>query len=58
MGWNESGGPPVHEPGIRGFGSRLIADVPRGKLGAEVTMDYPPEGFHWNAAFPEASVLA
>ena len=58
MEWSESAGPPVREPATRGFGSRLIADVPRGKHGAEVSMEYPPEGFRWTAHFPESAVLA
>jgi len=58
MEWSESAGPPVSEPATRGFGSRLIADVPRGKHGADVTMEYPPEGFRWTAHFPESAVLA
>ncbi|MFV4741726.1 hypothetical protein ACNJU8_21110, partial [Mycobacterium tuberculosis] len=37
IGWTERGGPPVAgEPDSRGFGSRLIAEMPRVRLGAEV----------------------
>lgn len=56
--WSESGGPTVAPPGARGFGSRLIADVPRGKLGAEVSVDYAPQGFRWILRSPADGVLA
>lgn len=57
MSWSESGGPPVSEPATRGFGSRLIADVPRGKLRAEVSMAYDPQGLRWDMACPAEGVL-
>lgn len=41
--WRESGGPPVAEPGRKGFGSRLIATGLTGAGG--VVTDYRPEGF-------------
>lgn len=56
--WTERGGPPVTEPSVRGFGSRLIADVPRGKLGAAVSMEYAPAGFRWTLRSAAAGVLA
>lgn len=59
IGWTERGGPPVAgEPDSRGFGSRLIAEMPRVRLGAEVTIGYPPEGLSWTLSCPVASVLA
>lgn len=58
MDWVERGGPPVAEPTRRGFGSRLIADVPRGKLGAEVSVDYAPEGLRWSLTCPPEAALA
>ncbi|MBC2665551.1 PAS domain S-box protein [Novosphingobium flavum] len=58
MSWTESGGPPVTEPVVHGFGSRLITDVPRGKLRARVETSYPPGGFRWEMACPAAGVLA
>lgn len=56
--WAEKGGPPVNPPAARGFGSRLIVDVPRGKLGADVTMEYDPAGFRWTLRAPADGVLA
>jgi len=45
--WRESGGPMVTAPTRQGFGTTLIRDVPRHNLGAEVTLDYRPEGLCW-----------
>ncbi|BBC72387.1 histidine kinase [Altererythrobacter sp. B11] len=45
--WHESGGPPVAKPERTGFGTTLIADVPRHNLGAEVELDYAPGGVRW-----------
>lgn len=58
MGWTESGGPPVVEPVKLGFGSRLITDMPRGKLRGEVRVDYAREGFSWRLSCPAEKVLA
>ncbi|MDR7038742.1 PAS domain S-box-containing protein [Methylobacterium sp. BE186] len=43
--WRESGGPPVEPPRRQGFGSRLLQRVLTTQVQAEVTTDYPPEGF-------------
>lgn len=40
--WQECGGPPVHPPERRGFGTRLIRGFGQ-ELGA-VTLEYPPSG--------------
>ncbi|MCJ2188526.1 PAS domain S-box protein [Novosphingobium beihaiensis] len=55
--WVESGGPPVREPERQGFGTRIIADVPRVKLNAEVRTCYDPEGFRWILDCAAASIL-
>ncbi|GGZ01510.1 PAS domain S-box protein [Novosphingobium colocasiae] len=47
IGWIEAGGPAVAPPQRKGFGSRIMVDVPRVKLSAQVTVDYPREGFRW-----------
>lgn len=47
MDWRETGGPAVVAPESPGFGSRIIADVPRSKLEGTVTVDFAPSGFHW-----------
>lgn len=55
--WVESGGPPVREPERKGFGSRIIVDVPRVKLDAEIVIEYAPEGFRWALECAAPSVL-
>ena len=42
--WQETGGPVVVAPSTNGFGSRLIERGLAGQLGAEVKLDYRPEG--------------
>ena len=56
MTWTESGGPPARQPERTGFGTTLIRDVPRHSLGAEVVLDYRPDGLRWSLAC-DASVL-
>lgn len=48
--WQERGGPQVHAPTRRGFGSRLIHDLAR-QLGGEAR-------FHWEAAGLRVEILA
>ncbi len=57
MRWRESDGPLVTKPTAIGFGSRIILDVPRGKLRAEVTVDYLPQGLVWQLSCPAENVL-
>lgn len=40
LGWRETGGPPVQQPGRKGFGSRLVEASTR-----EARFRYPPTGF-------------
>lgn len=56
IGWTERGGPPAEPPTRQGFGTRIIIDVPRVKLDAEVTTSYEPAGFSWQLACAEASL--
>lgn len=58
LDWVESGGPVVAAPQRCGFGTRLIVDVPRGKLGARVQVDHLPSGVRWTLAAPAETVLA
>jgi two-component sensor histidine kinase len=46
--WRERGGPEVKLPDSKGFGTTLIADLPRAKLQAEVVLDYAPGGLQWS----------
>lgn len=52
MEWIERGGPRVITPGEQGFGSRIMIDVPRSKLRADVMVDYDPDGFRWTFVAP------
>jgi PAS domain S-box-containing protein len=56
--WTESGGPPVPQNGQPGFGSRIIRDVPSGRLRGEVETEYAPQGFRFTLRCPAANVLA
>lgn len=42
--WSERGGPPVHPPTRKGFGSRLIERGLAGAVGGEVSLAYEPDG--------------
>jgi len=52
MWWRENGGPPVVETGHAGFGSRLIREVPKHNLEAEVSFNYLPTGVSWEITCP------
>ena len=56
--WTESGGPPVPQNGEPGFGTRIIRDVPSGRLRGEVETEYAPQGFRFTLRCPAANVLA
>ena len=56
--WTESGGPPVPQNGKPGFGTRIIRDVPKGRLRGEVETEYAPQGFRFTLRCPAANVLA
>jgi PAS domain S-box-containing protein len=43
--WKETGGPPVSQPTRRGFGTMLVEKLLGRSLGAEVALEYRPEGF-------------
>ncbi|MFC3100824.1 PAS domain S-box protein [Altererythrobacter lauratis] len=54
--WSESGGPPVAKPARKGFGTRLICEVPQRALGGSAAIDYDPRGIVWELAVPLAAV--
>lgn len=56
MEWTECDGPAVQEPTHRGFGSRIMVDVPRVKLDARIATAYPPEGFRWTLECRASSI--
>ncbi|MDP3492403.1 MAG: HWE histidine kinase domain-containing protein [Hyphomonadaceae bacterium] len=43
--WSEAGGPRVHSPTRRGFGSHVLEAGLAHELGGKVVMEFPPEGF-------------
>jgi PAS domain S-box-containing protein len=49
--WQERNGPLVSPPTHRGFGSKMISDLLRIDLRAEVEVDYRPEGLRCEIAF-------
>jgi len=50
--WRESDGPPVTPPTRQGFGSRLLQRVLTAQVQAEITTEYPPEGFRLTMRAP------
>lgn len=50
--WREQGGPPVSEPGRRGFGSRLIERNVRHDLAGEAKLVYASDGFNAEISLP------
>ncbi len=57
MEWNESSGPVVREPSRRGFGTRIIADVPESKLSGRAETTFDPQGFRWRFRCPAGMAL-
>jgi PAS domain S-box-containing protein len=58
ISWQEAGGPRVEAPRVTGFGSRIIEDVPRGKLCGVVDMAYAASGLRWRLVCPARLALA
>lgn len=56
--WDERGGPPVHPPTHRGFGSRLIERGLRHELGGNVALDYARKGLSCAMDVPLPAVPA
>ena len=50
--WRESGGPPVQEPGKRGFGTRLITGGVSRELGGTVRLEFAAEGLRCTLDVP------
>jgi PAS domain S-box-containing protein len=58
MEWSEKGGPTVAVPARRGFGWRVLYQLTKLSLGADVTLEYPPSGVVWRLGCPADRVLA
>lgn len=54
--WTESGGPKVHAPSRRSFGTRLIASLGQ-QLKGEVHLSYSPTGFTYDVDVPMSSLV-
>ena len=50
--WIESGGPIVKKPTVRGFGSQLIEHSLANGMGAEVRLDFDPDGVRFDLKIP------
>lgn len=57
LSWIETGGPPVADQREPGFGTKIIEEVPRGRLRGTVDLAFPPEGLRFNFRCPAANVL-
>lgn len=55
--WIETGGPIVHEPERRSFGTRLVKVLAR-QINSDVVLKYEPDGFRYELAIPLASLQA
>jgi two-component sensor histidine kinase len=50
--WKERGGPPVHEPSRKSFGSRLIEQALPGQLQGEARLRFEPDGLSCEVNIP------
>lgn len=50
--WQETGGPPVVPPAVRGFGRVVIEEGIAHTFRTDVRIDYAPEGVRWEAVVP------
>jgi PAS domain S-box-containing protein len=57
MEWSENGGPVVLTPTRRGFGWRVLCQLAKMSLGADVTLEYAPTGVVWRLACSADRVL-
>ena len=55
--WRERGGPPVHHPKHRGFGSRLLERGLAQEFGGTVRLDFLPEGVECLICLPVARAV-
>jgi two-component sensor histidine kinase/CheY-like chemotaxis protein len=57
MTWNERGGPPVHPPKRRSFGTRMMESLGQ-QLNGQVKLSFEPSGFIYSLDVPLSSVVA
>jgi PAS domain S-box-containing protein len=54
--WVEKDGPPVVMPKAKGFGSKVIDQMARSVLKADVALDYAPDGVEWRLICARAAL--
>lgn len=52
LDWRERGGPPVHAPARRGFGSLVLGRSLAYEVGGRTRLDFPPEGVACHIEMP------
>ncbi len=52
LSWTERGGPTVHPPTRKGFGTQLIERATAAAFGGKVSLDYDPGGLRWSVTAP------
>ncbi len=57
MAWTESGGPAVHAPEKRGFGSTVVGRLAEMKLGAKVDLRFASAGLRWRLECAAGAIL-
>jgi PAS domain S-box-containing protein len=57
MSWTEREGPPVSEPGRRGFGTKVMKEMAQHCVNGTVDLRYPPSGLTWRLACPAVNAL-
>ena len=57
LDWDETGGPEISPPLRHGFGTTVIAKMPKYQFGADVQLDYGRSGFSWRLACPAEKIL-
>jgi PAS domain S-box-containing protein len=50
--WTEMGGPPASPPTHKGFGTRVMGAIMRGRVGGDVRLDWHAEGLRCEIALP------
>ena len=55
--WQESGGPPVHQPTRTGFGQKVIGFMAEGAVFGKVQIEYQKMGLKWTLSAPTRTTL-
>lgn len=52
LAWQETGGPPVDTPSLRGFGTKVLERLVAQSVNGEARIEYRPEGLYWSLVCP------